>query len=121
MSIPSRSPLPSPVALPAQPISPELFAPFGQLITACADGAEFGPGDAQLELSGGIPRFYIMELRQRGRRFHQITRHRRCTQCLGAIANQPWLIAVAPPGPSDAPRPRHPARLRDTRRLFHQT
>uniref|UniRef100_A0A453FV79 Uncharacterized protein n=1 Tax=Aegilops tauschii subsp. strangulata TaxID=200361 RepID=A0A453FV79_AEGTS len=37
--------------------TPESFAPFGQVIAASPDGDQFGPHDAQLDLSRGIPRF----------------------------------------------------------------
>lgn len=87
----------------AQPINAENFAPFGQVIFAAPDSKEFDATDAQLDLSQGRPRFYIMRLQQPGRYFHRITRHQRCTQCLGAMGGEPWLMAVAPPGPSTAP------------------
>jgi ureidoglycolate hydrolase len=99
----------------AQPVTPESFAPFGQVIFPRADGAAFGPQDAQLVLDRGIPRLYIMTLTHRGTRFQAITRHQRCTQCLGALEGKDWFIAVAPPSPatsqSDAaencPNPSH--------------
>ena len=91
--------------LSAQPISPESFAPFGQVIFPSADGAVFGPNDAQLQLDRGIPRFYIMILEAKGTRFRTITRHQRCTQCLGALEGKDWLMAVAPPGAAEHPNP----------------
>lgn len=36
--------------------NPESFDPFGQVIEASADGLEFGPADAQLQLHRGTPR-----------------------------------------------------------------
>ncbi|PZD73607.1 Ureidoglycolate lyase [Acaryochloris thomasi RCC1774] len=81
----------------AHPISSELFQPFGQVIFPSADGAAYGPQDAQLQLSNGTPRFYIMRLDAKGRQFHTITRHQQCTQCLGSLGGQDWLMAVAPP------------------------
>ncbi len=89
--------------LVAQPIVPASFAPYGQLIGATADGKLYDREDAQLSLSAGVPRFYIMRLHHRGRRFHRITRHQQCTQCLGSLAGKAWFLAVAPPGPSEAP------------------
>ena len=83
--------------LNAQPITPETFQPFGQVIFPTADGKPFDATDAQLQLDQGTPRFYIMRLTHRGRKFRAITRHERCTQCLGALGGQEWLIAVAPP------------------------
>lgn len=90
-------------SLTAAAITPDGFAPFGQVIGPSDDGATFGPADAQLHLSAGTPRFYIMRLHHRGRRFHTITRHQRCTQCLGALGGATWLLAVAPPGNRPAP------------------
>ena len=83
--------------IPAQTISSELFQPFGQVIFSSADGDTYGPQDAQLQLSNGTPRFYIMRLETKGRHFHTITRHQQCTQCLGSLGGQDWLMAVAPP------------------------
>ncbi len=80
----------------AQPITPERFRPYGQVIWASADGKQFDREDAQLQLDQGIPRFYIMRLHHRGRRFDKITQHRRCTQCLGSLGGATWLMAVAP-------------------------
>lgn len=91
------------IKIPAQPITSEQFRPYGQLIRATADDKGFDAQDAQLQLSQGIPRFYIMRLEYRGRRFDQMTRHRRCTQCLGSINGADWLLAVAPPSEADRP------------------
>lgn len=90
-------------SLPSQALTPEAFRPFGQVIYPSEDGAPFGPEDAQLQLQNGIPRFYIMRLTYRGQRFQHITRHQQCTQCLGALAGQEWLIAVAPPSLATTP------------------
>jgi ureidoglycolate hydrolase len=89
----------------AQPITVDNFRPFGQVIFPQSDDTAFGPADAQLTLNAGIPRFYIMRLHQRGTRFHTITRHCRCTQCLGSLEGQIWWLAVAPPSPASAPKP----------------
>jgi ureidoglycolate hydrolase len=82
--------------LNTQPITPAAFRPYGQLIQASDDGKAFDPEDAQLQLQNGIPRFYIMRLKNRGQKFYKITRHQRCTQCLGSLEGKEWLIAVAP-------------------------
>jgi ureidoglycolate hydrolase len=89
----------------AQPITPDNFRLYGQVIFATPDGKSFDQADAQLHLSEGIPRFYIMRLHQRGRSFSRITRHQRCTQCLGSLEGREWLIAVAPPADADCPDP----------------
>ena len=87
----------------AQAIAPENFAPYGQLVGATADGKLYDREDAQLNLANGIPRFYIMRLSGKGRKFHRITRHQQCTQCLGSLEGKEWFLAVAPPGPAAAP------------------
>ncbi|MEO1403810.1 MAG: ureidoglycolate lyase [Cyanobacteria bacterium J06635_1] len=91
--------------LTAKNITPEIFKPFGQVIFPQWDGKPFGPDDAQLELEQGIPRFYIMELQNRGTQFTTITRHLVCTQCLGSLEGKPWLIGVAPPIEAASPNP----------------
>lgn len=83
--------------LPAQQLTPEVFRPYGQVIVASEDGKPYDGQDARLVLNKGIPRFYIMRLHPRGRRFNTLTRHKKCTQCLGSLEGKEWLIAVAPP------------------------
>lgn len=90
-------------SLLAEWITPASFAPYGQVIWADADGKAYDNRDAQLQLDQGIPRLYIMRLQAKGTQFHQITRHQRCTQCLGALAGKNWLMAVAPPSSSSVP------------------
>jgi len=83
--------------LQANWITPEAFHPYGQVIFASPDGQSYGEQDAQLKIDQGIPRFYIMRLHAHGRTFSRITRHQRCTQCLGALEGHEWLMAVAAP------------------------
>ncbi|AUT00939.1 Ureidoglycolate hydrolase [Nostoc sp. CENA543] len=83
--------------LQAQWISPENFQRYGQVIFPSRDGKTFDNEDAQLNLQNGTPRFYIMHLQKRGRKFHKITRHLQCTQCLGSLEGKDWLMAVCPP------------------------
>ena len=83
--------------LQAQWITPDNFRRYGQVISASDDGKTFDGEDAQLNLKNGTPRFYIMRLEKRGRKFDKITRHLQCTQCLGSLAGKDWLIAVCPP------------------------
>jgi ureidoglycolate hydrolase len=85
------------VALTAEDLTPETFAPFGQVVRAEEDGVAFGPDDAALDLSQGTPRFYIMRLRDKTMSFDRITFHARVTQCLGALGDAPWFMAVARP------------------------
>lgn len=89
--------------LRAQTITSGNFQPYGQVITASEDGKEYDAEEAQLQLQKGTPRFYIMRLHHRGRKFHSITRHIQCTQCLGSLEGKEWLIAVAPPSETAQP------------------
>jgi len=68
-----------------------------QVVYPEEDGKSFEEGeDAELELDKGKPRFYIMRLRDRGRKFDRITFHRHVTQCLGGLAPAaPWYMAVS--------------------------
>ncbi len=90
--------------LQAKWVTPKNFHSYGQVIFASIDGKPYDAEDAQLNLQNGIPRFYIMRLHHRGHKFHKITRHVQCTQCLGSLEGKEWLIAVAPPN-SAADRP----------------
>lgn len=83
--------------LEAKLITPESFNLYGQVIFPSQDGKTYDAEDARLNLQNGIPRFYIMRLHMKGRKFHKITRHVRCTQCLGSLAGKDWLMVVAPP------------------------
>lgn len=89
--------------LKPQPITTEKFKPYGQLILPTPDDKLYDENDAQLKLDEGIPRFYIMRLKNVGRKFHQITRHVKCTQCLGALDGKDWFLAVAPPSTLEKP------------------
>ena len=89
--------------LQAQWVTPENFQPYGQVIWASEDSKSYDTEDAQLNLQSGTPRFYIMRLHHKGRKFHKITRHVQCTQCLGSLEGKDWLIAVAPPRDTEQP------------------
>jgi ureidoglycolate lyase len=91
------------IALKPVPIDGVNFALFGQVIAPSEDGTPFGPDDAQLLLTNGTPRLYIMRLQGRALRFERITRHVRVTQCLAALNGKEWLLAVAPPIAADDP------------------
>lgn len=76
----------------------ESFAPFGQLVSESADGELYDPerNDADLDLSRGTPRLYLMKL-DPGREFQvpRITRHSEVTQCLGGYEDF-YLVVHAP-------------------------
>jgi ureidoglycolate hydrolase len=87
--------------LSAQPITAADFAPFGVVLSALPDMTPMTADEQMLDLSGGRPRFYLMELHDKPPVFRAITRHRRTTQALLSVGNHGWVIAVAPPGPLD--------------------
>jgi ureidoglycolate hydrolase len=89
------------VDLTVQALTPQAFTPFGQVMLPTPDGRLYGPEDPQLDITRGIPRFYIMALKERPLTFHHITRHMSVTQCLASCGSIPWLIAVAPPNEPD--------------------
>ncbi len=80
-----------------QLIDPDRFRPFGQVIYPQRDDKPWDENDANLDLSQGIPRVYIMTLKNQGLTFNKITQHRRCTQCLAAIGGGEWFLGVARP------------------------
>ncbi|XVF83296.1 hypothetical protein PTKIN_Ptkin16aG0475400 [Pterospermum kingtungense] len=82
--------------------TPESFKEYGQVIEASPDGEEFGPNDAQLDLSKGIPRFYIMHLQDQPLQFSKITHHANVTQCLGSIGGHVWYLGIAKPSIMDS-------------------
>ncbi|KAL8240007.1 hypothetical protein R6Q59_013362 [Mikania micrantha] len=86
---------PSVVKLKPIEATPETFKDFGQVIQASPDGEPFGPHDAQLDLSQGTPRFYIMCLQDRALMFSKITHHASVTQCLGSVGGDVWYLGVA--------------------------
>jgi hypothetical protein len=105
---------PQPTLLQAVDLTPEAFAPFGEVVRPTVDGTPYGPPhDAALALpvsdcahppSGlplsATPRLYIMSLpARRSLAFDRITFHARVSQCLAAFdaAWAPWYLAVAAP------------------------
>ena len=102
--------------LEVRDLTPEAFAPYGQIVRPLktgGQGAETGydpetsPREAKLVLHNGEPRLWIMHLPHVGLGFSRIARHRRVTQCLGSLGGKEWLIGVAPPGDlSDDASPR---------------
>ncbi|HUK11437.1 MAG TPA: ureidoglycolate lyase [Stellaceae bacterium] len=102
--------------LAVRALTASAFAPFGQIVEprramGQGQGPAYdparNPAEAQLVLHHGQPRIWLMHLPHVGLAFTRIARHRRVTQCLGALNGAEWLIAVAPPGdPADTARPR---------------
>jgi ureidoglycolate lyase len=85
--------------LSANRIDDDAFRPFGRVLRATPDGTPVTDSERQLDLSGGEPRFYLMELAGKPASFRFITRHRRTTQSLVAVGGGDWFLAVAPPSP----------------------
>jgi ureidoglycolate hydrolase len=79
-----------------QEITKENFTLFGQFILPCDNRKPFSEDDAQLDITRGTPRIYIMELPYKPLEFNKISRHINCSQCLGSSDNQEWYIAVCP-------------------------
>lgn len=82
-------------ALTVHRLTPESFAPFGAVGMPQQDGAH-GAVDVPLDLTQGVPRFYLMHLTDRDLSFEELARHDRVTQCLASADGAPWLLAVAP-------------------------
>ncbi|KAL5069564.1 hypothetical protein RYX36_020451 [Vicia faba] len=90
------------VTVKAIEATPSTFQDYGQVIEALQNGEGFGSHDAQLDLSKGIPRFYIMHLENRPLKFSNITHHASVTQCLGSIGGNVWYLGVAKPSIVDS-------------------
>ncbi|GAC1337267.1 MAG: hypothetical protein NVSMB18_01920 [Acetobacteraceae bacterium] len=85
-------------------LTPERFAPFGQVLEPRVSKGQFilpdhnpgtSPDELQLTLGNGIPRLWIMHMKGARAQFAGMARHRRVTQCLGSLGGTEWLFAVA--------------------------
>ncbi|MCL7024737.1 hypothetical protein MKW94_017449 [Papaver nudicaule] len=83
------------VKLPVIDATPINFADFGQVCEALPDDGAYGPRDAELDLSHGIPRLYILHLERKPFKFTKITHHANVTQCLGSIGGHNWYLGVS--------------------------
>ncbi|KAK2457735.1 ureidoglycolate hydrolase [Trifolium repens] len=91
------------VTVKAIEATPSSFKDYGQVIEPTPDNHIFGPHDAQLDLTQGIPRLSIMHLQNCPLKFSSITHHANVTQCLGAaIDSNVWYLAVAKPSVVDS-------------------
>jgi ureidoglycolate hydrolase len=101
--------------IPAIELTDETFAPCGQIIWPRRAGGQFddnpydpekGANEARLTLNKGVPRLWLMQLGGPRLVFSSLARHRRVSQCLGAMHGHDWFIGVSPPGdPADGARP----------------
>jgi len=85
----------------AQAATADNICTFGTLLEPLGDGVVFGELDAQLHLSRGTPRFYLMKLKKQPRTVTRITRHLAVTQALAALDGKRWFILLAPPDEPD--------------------
>src|SRR5262249_19503195 len=106
--------------LEVRELTPEAFAPYGQIVTPLRTGGQGAETGCDTETSAreatsvllkGGPRVWIMHLPHGGLGFRRIARQRRVTQCLGSLGGKEGRIGVAPPGPTardlaDDARPR---------------
>jgi ureidoglycolate hydrolase len=101
--------------IPVLALDDEAFAPYGQVIWPRRAGGQFddnpydpekGAHEAALTLNNGVPRLWLMQLGGPRLLFASLARHRRVSQCLGAMHGREWFIGVSPPSdPGDGARP----------------
>jgi ureidoglycolate lyase len=89
--------------VPAEPLSEEAFAPFGQVLAA---------GDAVMELRNGeVFHLNVLHYDRMPLRCDHLNRHHKATQALVALAGKPTLLVVAPAA-YDFSTDRHLAQIR---------
>ena len=98
-----------------QDLQADAFAPYGDIVRPRVAGGQFddnpydpelGADEARLTLANGVPRLWLMQLDGPRLSFGNLARHRRVSQCLGAMHGADWFIAVTPPGdPRDGATP----------------
>jgi ureidoglycolate hydrolase len=91
----------------AQELNDDAFAPYGDVIKPRASGKQFDRDRAYhpeqeethvgLVMTNGEPCLRIMHQFRRGLVFGKLARHRRVSQCLGALQGKEWFMAVAAP------------------------
>lgn len=103
------------VKLRAVEATPESFAPFGQVITASPDGDEFGPHDAQLDLSSGIPRYVIHDILPAREESNSdcVVQTRPEIRGFSSPFSPPQVLHHAVAGPAAGVLDHHPPRQRD--------
>jgi ureidoglycolate hydrolase len=102
--------------VPVRALTARSFRPFGEVIEPREGLGQFidKPYDpetsgveADLVLTNGKPRLWIMHLEKVGVSFSKMARHGRVTQCLGSLGGKEWFIAVAASdSANEAGRPR---------------
>src|SRR5215468_6183839 len=77
------------ITLTVQRMTPELFAPYGEIIG--------DRGQVELDLDGGKASFVAQTVEERPLRFHFFGRHQRTEQVFVPLGGSQSIIAVAPP------------------------
>jgi len=77
------------ISLTIQPMTPEAFAPYGELISE--------RGQVALDLDGGAPNVAAQTVEPRPMKFDFLGRHLRSEQCFAPLGGAKSVIAVAPP------------------------
>jgi ureidoglycolate hydrolase len=107
--------LPARRSVPAQELTDDAFAPYGDIIKPRRSGDQgdrayaYRPGQEANHVplvAEGEPMLRIMHQVRRGVVFSKVARHLRVSQCLGSLQGKEWFIAVAPPGSIAEPNPR---------------
>lgn len=104
-------------SVPAQELTDEAFAPYGDIIKPRRSGDQgdrayaYRPGEEEnhvdLVVTNGEPMLRIMHQFKRGLMFTKIARHQRVSQCLGSLQGKEWFIAVvAGTGSGEGAQPR---------------
>src|SRR5215210_5439787 len=83
------------VRLKVQPMTRELFAPYGVLIDS--------RGSVEIDLGEGRPSLTGATAERRPLRFDFMARHKRTMQVFSPLASSQSIIAVAPPSAGNAP------------------
>ena len=92
----------TPHRLLSETVTPAGFEPFGVVLTPMEDGTPFTAEEAVLDVSNGIPRFYLMRLHDKAPAFVQVTRHLETTQTLMSVGAGERTNAVAAPRGEEA-------------------
>src|SRR4029453_1786169 len=85
------------ITLDVQKMTPEAFAPYGQIIGA--------RGEIELDLDGGKASFAAQTVESRPLHFSFLGRHQRTEQVFVPMGGTKSIIAVAPPCESDSAAP----------------
>ncbi|MFN7928571.1 MAG: ureidoglycolate lyase [Blastocatellia bacterium] len=83
------------ICLEVQPLTPEAFAPFGEIIRE--------RGQIEVDLDGGQAGFVAQTVEKRPMEFDFLGRHRRTEQVFSPLGGTKSILAVAMPTEEDSP------------------